>query len=268
MQIPCVSRRILQEIRSIFLCFASFDRRVAFRRLSRKSSRMSRPSFWYRLSIGQLNRWEQALAGGITGLVCGLMFTWAIVASTADSRGPDTMTIPEAALTFGLIGAIFGTILGAKAPVFQDCEFRHPDSTDHLDASVKTYIVAFVWPKQHSTPESLRALGEELISWRKDKPAVTSISGLDRLLAGLYPYPNGPTPYVEDPEGEPSPWPQRSSDGRRVELVCRKMKVIDPWFFCPVLIWADERMGADDTIQSLRKAITPELVSSIGYSFG
>lgn len=220
-----------------------------------------------RLYLGQLNRWEQALAGGLTGLICALLFTAAIVLTSHNSSGSNTMTIPEAALIFGAIGVFYGTILGFYAPVNPLMDDRPGNSTDSPAEQEKSWIVAFVWPSPQSTPDSLRALGEELIEWRKDKDAVTNIMGLDRLLAGRYPSADGPAPYVEDPDGDPMPCPRITPEGRLIEMEIRKMKVVDPWFFCPVLIWADERMKSDETIESLRLAITPELISSVGYCF-
>lgn len=228
---------------------------------------MSRPKFMMRLYLGQLNQWEQALAVGLTGLICALLFTAAIVLTGRNSGGSNTMMIPKAALIFGAIGVFYGTILGFYAPVNPLMDDRPENSTDFPAEQDKSWIVAFVWPSQRSTPNSLRALGEELIEWRKDKDAVTKIMGLDRLLAGRYPSAHGPAPYVEDPDGDPMPCPQITPEGRLIEMEFRKMKVVKPWIFCPVVIWADERMKADETIESLRLVITPELISSVGYYF-
>ena len=95
---------------------------------------------------------------------------------------------------------------------------------------------------------------------------MTRICGLDELLSGRYPPPDGPTPFAESPDGDWMPVPRR--DEGRLDVEFRRMAVVDPWLYCPALVYAGEGMGSDEAIGSLERSIPPELVSGIGYSFG
>ena len=104
-------------------------------------------------------------------------------------------------------------------------------------------------------PTKLRALGRELGAWPGGSPAGDPICGLDELLSGRYPPPDGPTPFVESPDGDWMPVPRR--DEGRLDVEFRKTAVVDPWLYCPALVHAAEGMSSDEAIGSLERSIRP-----------
>jgi len=138
--------------------------------------------------------------------------------------------------------------------------------TEQVATQRREWIFAQVWPKEHATPEELQALGEVLQAWRAEHPHVTRIGGLDDLLSGRYPPPDGPTPYEESPDGSWRPVPRFGQDGMKVEF--RRMAIVDPWKYCPAIVWGDEGMNGEDAIGSLKRFLPPELVGGIGIDFG
>ena len=115
-------------------------------------------------------------------------------------------------------------------------------------------------------PEQLRALCRELGAWRAGHPSVTRICGLDELLSRRYPPPDGPTPHAESPDEDWMPVPRR--DEGRLGVGFRRMAVVDPWLYCPALVYAVQGMGSDEAIGSPERSIPPELVGGIGCSSG
>src|SRR5262245_8642854 len=108
-------------------------------------------------------------------------------------------------------------------------------------------IVAFVWSKKAANSDDLRAMGQVLGAWRLQHPQVTRIDGLDDLLEGRYPPPDGPTQFVESPDGELMPVPV---PGGRIEY--RKMAVVNPWSSCPALVWAGEGLSSTEAQENLQ----------------
>ncbi len=175
---------------------------------------------------------------------------------------PMAVTILAALGTLSVIGALALALRRSRGT--DRLSSVDPDGSATTTGQ-KDWIVAFVWAREHATPEELRALGEALDAWMPLHPLVTRILGLESLLAGKYPLPDGPTPYVEDPDGEPMPVPCRKEGEIGVEI--RRMSVVDPWVYCPALVYALEGMESTRAIESLKRAIPPGLVSDIGYSF-
>ena len=127
------------------------------------------------------------------------------------------------------------------------------------------WIFAQVWPKAHATPEDLQALSRALEAWWADHPLVTRIRGLDDLLSGRYPPSEGPTPCEEETLEVPV-LPRHG--GGAIEFGFRRLTIIDPWRYCPAVVWGGEGMRGVDAIGSLKRSIPPELVSRIGIDFG
>ncbi len=179
---------------------------------------------------------------------------------------------PMELLIFTLCGAVAALLLVAAVSLAQarPPDPRRPAPVD-IDSMLapprrEEWIVAFVWPREHATPEQLRALGRALGAWRAGYPLVTDIPGLDELLSGRYPTPDGPTPYVESPNVGWMPVPRRKAG--RLDVEFRGMAVVDPWLYCPTLVYAVQGMESDEAIGSLKRSIPPELVRGIGYAFG
>lgn len=227
---------------------------------------MARSSLFSRLLRGRCNRWEQSLVGGLAGMGCGLLLGGFSIWSSPIPPGSDALTVWETALVAAGMGAVFGGIVGGIAHVDPGEGHTWEPFPEPDEDRVKDWIVAFVWPREHASPESLRMLGQELEDWQAKNPFVTRIMGLERLHSGRYPIPDGPTPYVDDPEGgELMPCPCPTPDGIGLEL--RKLSIVEPWVHCPALVWATEELESNTAIASLRRSISPDLVSEIGYSF-
>jgi hypothetical protein len=88
---------------------------------------------------------------------------------------------------------------------------------------------------------------------------------LDDLLAGRYPPSCGPTPFEEETLEEPV-LPRHS--GGVIEYGFRRLTIIDPWAYCPAIVWTWDSLAGRDAIESLRQTVPPELVSRIGLDFG
>jgi hypothetical protein len=150
---------------------------------------------------------------------------------------------------------------------------RSPDDPAPMDTETvqvpterREWIFAQVWAKELATPEDLQALGRALEAWWAEHPLVTQIEGLDALLTGHYPPPDGPTPYEESPDESWWPVPRFGEGGMWIEL-CR-MAVVDPWKYCPAIVWGGEGMGGKDARGCLERSLPPELVSRIGLDIG
>ncbi len=218
---------------------------------------MSRPSFFVRFCRGHLKRWEQALVGGVAGLIVAIQLNVGFRLSSSVPPGPDTLSFTEGVLTFGAILGGIGLIYGAAAQV-------NPAAWGYDPAGKRLHVIARVWPKPNASRRSLRALGRALNKWKKCNPPVTELQGLDRLRQGCYPRPGNLRPYVPDLVwGEEIPWPCPTPEGVNIEY--RNMRVVDPWLHCPVLIIATTDMTSHQAVDSLVRAIPPELVRIIGF---
>lgn len=219
---------------------------------------MSRPSFFERFHRGHLNRWEHALVGGVTGVGFCLFLTLAIVMTSSVHRSPDALSIPVFILYMGSVCGALGLVMGAMAEV-------SPYAYAYQNNGPQPKIVAFVWPQEHATRRSLKALGRALKQWQKRHPSVKSIEGMGRLLNGYYPRPDSMRPYVEDGiRGEEIHWPHQTPEG--VVFEYHKMRVVDPWLHCPARVFATDDMTSLEAVKSLLNAIPPDLVRVIGFA--
>jgi hypothetical protein len=227
---------------------------------------MIHPMFFHRFRHGLLNRGEQALVGAIGGFVIGSLLGCFIDLSSPRPRAPGQLSILAAALSCGSILAIVGGLFCALAEV--RAVPRKPQEEPAVESwqPRRAYIMAEVYPKEHATREQLLALGKELEAWRSSQPSVTAIGGLEELLSGRYPPSDGPTPYIEDPEGDVlMPFGRLTSDGLRTEF--RRGRAVDPWLYCPAIIWATEEITSNEVIESLLRSIPPALIWNITPGF-
>ena len=138
-----------------------------------------------------------------------------------------------------LVGVLFHARRRPRSP--RD-PARVATATGLVPERPRASIVAQDWPKEHATPEELRALE----AWRARHALVTRIDGLDDLLSGEYPTADEPEPFVKSLDGS---WISR-----------------EPWIYRSAMVWGGEGLEDEEAIASLERSIPAELVSKIGLA--
>jgi hypothetical protein len=175
---------------------------------------------------------------------------------------PLSLTILALGGVFLLVGALS---LARRRPRSPHALASTATGAVHVPTERQEWIFAQVWPKAHATSEDLQALGRALEAWWAEHPLVTQIEGLDYLLSGRYPPSDGPTPCEEETLEEPV-LPRHG--GGVIEYGFRRLTIIDPWKYCPAIVWGGEGMEGKDARGCLERSLPPELVSRIGLDIG
>jgi hypothetical protein len=107
---------------------------------------------------------------------------------------------------------------------------------------------AMVDPRHDASPDDLRALGQELQLWLEAKDWVDSIYGLDNLLDGKHPLRDGPILLPADV----------ALDIFNTEDLVQFEEAQGP-----AIIYSYRELSGAEVIESLKAALSPELVGNI-----